>query len=161
MSQKTRPSALDAALKYLETRDRSLSEVHAHLEKREYAPEEIRAAIDKLLGYGFVNDLAFARRFIAAHPSNGRLLLRQKLRQRGVDAQAAEQALSELDEAAQAGQALDFLARRLRGSTDRDEVRRAMQAALRRGFPYGVVRLAVSRYNEQAAEELCDDDDAF
>ena len=137
-----------------------MAQVRQYLEKKGFQDGEIHAAMDRLLAYGFVDDQAYARRFLATQPSNGQLLLRQKLRQklrqRGIDQDTAQDALSDVPEEEQVAPALEVLKKKLKGQRDRDAVRKAMQAALRRGFPYAIVRSAAARYDEEAVEDLYD-----
>lgn len=156
MAELNSAGALQAALGYLARGSKSMAQVRQYLEKKGFQDGEIHAAMNRLLAYGFVDDQAYARRFIATHPSNGQLLLRQKLRQRGIDQDTAQDALSDVPEEEQVAQALEVLKKKLKGQRDRDAVRKAMQAALRRGFPYAIVRSAAARYDEEAVEDLYD-----
>jgi SOS response regulatory protein OraA/RecX len=48
--------------------------------------------------------------------------------------------------------AYEFLVKKLRGSGDKDDLRRATDALLRRGFSYEEARAAVRSYIENAVE---------
>jgi len=149
--------AYQAALSYLDKADHSMVQVRDHLKKKGFTDADIRTAINKLMEYGFVDDRAFARRFIASHPSSGKLLLRQKLRQKGIDQETAAQALENQDEETQIENALTLLRKKLSGSSEKEDVRKAMQSVMRRGFPYPIVRSAAARYNAEAVEDLYDE----
>lgn len=80
---------LDAALRFLEVRSRSVAEVRRRLTSAGYRPELIEGAIERLLELGMLDDEAFARQWVEsrdrAHPRGERALLIE-LRQKGIDA---------------------------------------------------------------------------
>ena len=90
--------AFRAALRALERRAHGERELGRKLERRGHAPEAIGAATGRLRALGLVDDLVFARAYIAARTGRGRgpLRLRHDLRRLGVLPEAAEQALAEL-----------------------------------------------------------------
>ena len=55
---------MDAALTYLGTRMRSEREMLTYLKKKEYTPDEINQTMERLKGYGYIDDLAFAKELI-------------------------------------------------------------------------------------------------
>lgn len=89
---------LDAALRYLEPRSRSVAELRRHLETAGYRPALVAAAIERLLSLGMLDDAAFARHWIEsrdrAHP-RGERALRQELRLKGVDREIIDSALAD------------------------------------------------------------------
>ena len=82
--KKTRKKKLcmDVALTYLGTRMRSEREMLTYLKKKEYTPDEINQTMERLKGYGYIDDLAFAKELIrcktALRPM-GRRALQQAL----------------------------------------------------------------------------------
>jgi regulatory protein len=79
---------LEAALRYLEPRARSISELRRHLVQAGYRPELVDGAVTRLLDLGVLDDEAFARHWVEsrdrAHP-RGQSALRAELRRLGVD----------------------------------------------------------------------------
>lgn len=56
--------ALLAAMRYLNSKDRSTAEVRTFLSKKEFSPHEIDETMEYLLLKGFLNDLRYAEYFI-------------------------------------------------------------------------------------------------
>jgi regulatory protein len=80
---------LDAALRFLEVRSRSVVEVRRRLTAAGYRPELVEGAIERLLELGMLDDDAFARLWVEsrdrARPRGERALI-VELRQKGIDA---------------------------------------------------------------------------
>jgi regulatory protein len=80
---------LDAALRFLEVRSRSVAEVRRRLTSAGYRPELVEDAISRLLELGMLDDEAFARQWVEsrdrAHPRGEHALIIE-LRQKGIDA---------------------------------------------------------------------------
>jgi regulatory protein len=78
---------LDAALRFLETRSRSVAEVRRRLIGAGYRHALVEAAIERLLGLRLLEDEAFARAWVAsrdrAHP-RGEIALRRELALKGI-----------------------------------------------------------------------------
>ena len=142
--------AMDLAMRYLGTQARSAKAMASYLEKKGFDERTVAAVMEKLVDYRLIDDEALARRFVEARAgSDGAYLLRRKMAQRGLSSESIDRALSGLTQGAQVAAARAVLEKRLRGDERPDALRRAVQAALRRGFPYEAVR--------QAAEELQED----
>lgn len=134
---------------YLGFKARSEAEIRKYLEKKEYAPDEIDHAIAQLHEYKLISDIQYAQAFVKAKPGNGKYLLKQKLRQRGIDQETAEEALQAISPEEEEQNAYSLLQKRLRGDTDKLAIQKAMQAVMRRGFSYDTVKAAVQRYNDE------------
>jgi regulatory protein len=78
---------LDAALRFLEPRSRSVAEVRRRLTQAGYRPALVDGAIARLVDLGMLDDETFARQWVEsrdrAHP-RGTIALRRELRQKGV-----------------------------------------------------------------------------
>ena len=96
---------LAAALRFLEARSRSVSEVRRRLRQAGYPSELIEAAIARLTDIGFLDDAAFARAWLESRDRarpRGERALRLELRQKGVAREVSDAALDERrDEAAE------------------------------------------------------------
>ena len=90
--------AVRAALRALERRAHGETELARKLERRGHDPAAIAAAIARLRRMGLLDDLAFARLYIASRTERGRgpIRLRQDLARLGVDRDAAARAMAEL-----------------------------------------------------------------
>jgi regulatory protein len=155
------PSAYQRALRRLARRDHSVAELRRALEARGHEPEEIGAAIERLRRERYLDDASYAERYARsrlAHQGQGRGLIRQGLRQRGVSRPEAEAglagALREVDERA----VLDSLARRYWRQHARVEPARRLPRLwaflLRRGFAPGLVRDRLSALWPRWADAL-------
>ena len=80
---------LDAALRFLETRQRSVAEVRRRLTGAGYRSELAEGAIERLLALGILDDEAFAAAWVASRARaspRGEHALMVELRQKGIDA---------------------------------------------------------------------------
>src|SRR5688500_6731190 len=116
--------AFTLALKLLSTRELSESQLRARLIRRQLEPGDIDTAIDRLKADGTLNDRRVAvavARLESAIKHRGRARVMQKVRQAGIDADTAEDAVREVFEDVDETALLDrALERRLRGKTPRE-----------------------------------------
>jgi regulatory protein len=87
---------LAAALRFLETRARSVAETRRRLTDAGYRPELVEGAIDRLLAIGLLDDAAFATHWIESRDRarpRGVTALKRELRLRGVDPALVDAAL--------------------------------------------------------------------
>ncbi|HYM69979.1 MAG TPA: regulatory protein RecX [bacterium] len=90
--------ARDLAVRLLSIRSRSASELRLKLRQRGTPDAQIRAVIDDLTRVGYLDDLAFARGWVAARLGRrpcGAPRLRRELREKGVATALVEQAIRE------------------------------------------------------------------
>ena len=102
-AQDSHEAAYQKALGFLDYRPRSSAEVRKNLEKHGYDPEVIEQVLERLGRSGLVNDGQFAQTWVdnrSEFRPRGRRLLSMELRQKGLDDEAIETALSGLDEEA-------------------------------------------------------------
>lgn len=93
--------AFDYALTLLNYRDYSVGEMQEKLKKREAADEDAKAAIDKLLDYGLLDEKRYAGRVYdnwLAKKHYGRASLKQALQKRSIAAELAEEITSAVTE---------------------------------------------------------------
>lgn len=150
--------ALKLAYAHLTKRDRTVSEVRAHLEKREVDEPSITGALAELVEFGYLDDERYAARFVEDKrrlEGWGHLRIEQGLRRTGVPREVADRAVAEDplrgDEDALA---VDALEQRLNGRAPEDD--RARQKALRllatKGYPLDTAYAAVRAYERRCAE---------
>lgn len=148
MDESVFQQALDAALRYLSPRPRSVWEVRQRLKRRGLVPEDIDAVISRLRELGYLDDDSFAAFWIENRESfqpRGRRLLAQELRLRGVDTQAVEERLSAIDEEDGAMRAARKKAQSLSGAGYAAFTARVGSFLQRRGFSYDVIAPATRR----------------
>jgi regulatory protein len=145
--------AFQAALRYLEARPRSTAEVRQKLLRKDFAPEAIEAAIERLNELELLDDTAFARFWVenrqASRP-RGVSALRDELRRKGIDTDVAATILSDAaligDEAASAWKQARAALRKYANSRDRKAFTRRMGSYLqRRGFTFDIIRPIVDQ----------------
>ena len=140
--------AFDRALRFLSYRPRSVEEVRRYL-VRKRAPDPLRAAvIERLRERGYLDDMEFARSWIANRQRfkpMGQRALRFELRQKGVDDEILDELLADVDEETAAFRAAQSRRTRYRGYT-RQAFRQKLSAMLRRrGFGEYAIREEVLR----------------
>jgi regulatory protein len=146
--------ALELAYRYLNRRERSVSEVRKHLIDRGVGPVATEAAIEELTQEGYLDDARFARVLVEdkrtlelwGNERIGRVLLA-----RGIDRELAAVALSTggagSDEESERERALRLLRRRFPDPPrDRRERERAIGLLLRKGYESELALEALSDY---------------
>lgn len=142
----TPEAARKKALSLLERRDYGSSELAAKLVEKGASPSDAEAAVARMVEYGFVNDENYAA-MVARHYAAkgcGPARIREELRRRRLDRELWDAALDAAPENSEA--AYRLFAAKMRGSCDKDAVRKASAALVRRGFSWEDVRAAAERY---------------
>ena len=141
----TPEAARKKALSLLERRDYGSEELKAKLIEKGASPSDAEVAVARMVQYGFVNDENYAamvaRHYAARGYGPGRI--REELRRRRLGRELWDAALEEAPSDADAAYAL-FRAK-MRGGSDKDAVRKASAALIRRGFSWDDVRAAAER----------------
>ncbi|MBQ9330200.1 MAG: regulatory protein RecX [Oscillibacter sp.] len=132
----------------------SRHDLEKKLREKGASDAEARYAAEWLEAIGAINDAEYAA-LLARHCADmgyGPARIRDRLYEKGVPRELWEDALASLPEE---GDRIDrFLAGKLRGRRPEEaEKRRLTAALLRRGYAWGDVRDAWSRYGEQIEEE--------
>jgi regulatory protein len=137
--------ALDLGYAHLNTRDRTVSEMRRHLQRRGVSEDLTEAAIAILGEQGFLDDARFARLFVADKRTLeqwGSERIRRGLLGRGVDRHLVDAALSDHPQAgddeepeSELDRALALLRRRFPAPPqDRRDRNRALGMLLRKGY---------------------------
>ena len=150
LEQAARESGLkDRALSLLTARPLSRKELIDRLIERADATEkEAEAVADELERLGLLNDRAYAETLVRHYSARGYgpYRLREELRRRGVPRAYWDEALDNLDDPAEAIDAL--LRQKLRGRTaDRKELKRASDYLARKGYSWNDISAALRRYD--------------
>jgi len=143
------------ALKILGSRNFSEAEMIRRLTGKGESREDAEGAVRWLVELGYINDSDYAT-LIVRHYSGkgfGEARIRDELYKRGIPRDLWDEKLDELEKAESNDAALEFLKKKLRGSDDKDDLRRASDALVRRGFGYNDARAAITRYLEWQEEE--------
>ena len=150
LEQAARESGLkDRALSLLTARPLSRKELTDRLlERADATEEEAEAVADELERLGLLNDRAYAETLVRHYSAKGYgpYRLREELRRRGVPRAYWDEVLEELDDPAEAIDAL--LRQKLRGRTvDRKELKRASDYLARKGYSWTDISAALRRYD--------------
>lgn len=156
LEQAARESGLkDRALSLLTARPLSRKELIDRLIERADATEkEAEAVADELERLGLLNDRTYAETLVRHYSAKGYgpYRLREELRRRGVPRAYWDEALDNLDDPAEAIDAL--LRQKLRGRTaDRKELKRASDYLARKGYSWNDISAALRRYDASLEED--------
>lgn len=158
--------ATAAALQFLGYRPRSEGEIQRRLRQRGFAGDAIEATIAKLRDWRYVDDGDFAERWIEnrlEHRPRSARLLAQELRQKGVDAATAAEAIdaAAIDEVAGATSLAADKLRKLASLPEDVRTRRVSAFLARRGYGFGVIRAALANLDaDPEGEDSGDDPDS-
>ena len=140
-------SVKEQALRLLERRDYGRDELVSKLVEKGAEAPDAEAAADKMVEYGFVNDEKYAGMVVRHYAAKGygAARVREELRRRRLPRELWDAALGQMPDNSAAAAAI--LAQKLRGrGADRDALRRAMSALVRRGFSWDEARRAADSY---------------
>jgi len=120
-------------------------------ETQENAGEAVRWLVE----LGYINDPAYAKLIVSHYSSKGydAARIRDELYKRGIPRDLWDDKLAELDDDDMLDVALEFLRKKLRGSLDKDDLRRASDALVRRGYSYSDAKSAINKYLEDPEME--------
>lgn len=140
-------AALDKAFSFLSHSMKSEREVREHLKSKGFLSDVIDDAVEKLRGYGYLDDGAYARAYVEhGGKKKGKRLLAAELKQKGIDPALAEEALSSFKEE---DPARAVLQKYLRGKpADEGTFRKAYAYLISKGFDYDAAREALRSLRE-------------
>jgi regulatory protein len=153
--------AREICLRQLAVRPRTRAELAKVLVRKEISEEVIAEVLDRYDEVGIIDDAAFARAWVSTrHQGRGlaRRALANELRQHGVEAEVATEALESLDDETEAAAARALVDRKLRTIHGPPEsvFRRLVGMLARKGYPAGTairaVKDALAARDAEAAE---------
>ena len=136
------------AVRILGSRNLSAFEIERRLIGKGEPESTARETVEWLENIGAVNDAEYAAAIVKHYCAKGYGLarIRDELFRRGIPRDLWEDAFDEVDGMEEA--AYRFLVNKMKGSRDKDSIRRAMDALIRRGFSYEQARSAMNMYVE-------------
>lgn len=140
--------AYDHAVRYLGFRPRSQAEVERYLREKAYSPEVIAQTLERLRQQQYVDDQAFAQFWLENRERfkpRGRQALRYELRQKGLDSNLIDEALTGLDEEDSAWAAVADKLARWRSLDEQAFKQKVIAFLSRRGFNYEVAGQTAQR----------------
>jgi regulatory protein len=152
--------AVDVGVHLLAYRPRSIQEVRQHLTTKGTPPPVIDAAVTRLTDMGYLDDRAFAQRWLDSRQRtkpSGAKALRYELRLKGIASDIIDELLTESLDATvteqAARQAAHSQLRKLRGLS-RSAFRTKLGAFLqRRGFQYATASQVIRQVMEEQSEQ--------
>ena len=138
------------ALKILGNRNYSEQEMFKRLTGKGETEENSAETVRWLVDLGYINDADYATLIVRHYTAKGYGVarIRDELYKRGITRDLQEEKLDEINDDVIDDAALEFLKKKLKGSDDKDDLRRAKEALVRRGFSFDDARVAVNRYLE-------------
>jgi regulatory protein len=151
-SQDEREVVYQRALKFIQYRPRTQSEIRQNLRKHEVPEAVIEHVLERLQQTGLTNDRLFAENWVENRSDlrpRSRFALAHELKKRGVGSEIIENSLNEVDDAELAYQAASKQYRKY-SNLDWQTYRQKMYGFLgRRGFNYEISNAAASRVWEE------------
>jgi len=159
--------ARSIALRRLETAPRTRAELARTLAERGVPREVSDRVLDRFTEVGLIDDVAFANLWVESRHRGkalARSVLRQELRQRGVDPEVIDAAIESIDDDDEWVRAREFARRKVRlktGDDSRKAVQRLAGQLARKGYPAGmcftVAREALAGALEQGQDDPIDE----
>ncbi len=152
-----RERALQYALRLLSYRARSEKELRQRLEQKGWDQTIIQETLDRLRQNGLLDDSRFARDWIENRQTfrpRGTRLLYQELRQKGVDDQTIQQALTGIDEEAAAQALARRQAQRLKSAPPHVFHQKLIAYLIRRGFSYELANTVSQNIWEELTNKM-------
>lgn len=142
----------EKAMELLTRKPQSRRELERKLEEWEATESESLQICDRLEELGFLDDQRYAGQVVRHYSAKGYGVrkLRDELYRRGVPRELWDQAL---EEAQDSGDAVDaFLEKKLKGSRDPKELKKASDALARRGYSWSEISEGLRRYGAEVED---------
>lgn len=142
----------EKAMELLTRKPQSRRELERKLEEWEATEVESLQICERLEELGFLDDQRYAGQVVRHYSAKGYGLrkLRDELYRRGVPRELWDQAL---EEAQDSGDAVDaFLEKKLKGSRDPKELKKASDALVRRGYSWSEISEGLRRYGAEVED---------
>lgn len=142
--------ALDKALTHISATRKTEKQVRDFLAQKGYLPVVADHVIEKMKGYGFLNDAEYAEEYASfAGAKKGKRLIRMELKGKGVSDTELENALDCLDEETQVEAARRILEKYMRGKPPvKETLFKAFRYLLGKGFEADTAKRALSEFGE-------------
>ena len=157
-ASETGRTPMDAALRFLGARARTVRETERHLDACEYGEYEVYQTVERLKELNLLDDEAFAQEFVRTRLATkpvSRAHLRQQLLAHEVEESAIEGALSQVDEADEmrsAAAVAEKYARQYARLPEQERDEMVLRRLLARGYSYDDARTALRSAMGEADE---------
>ena len=149
---------MDAALRFLGSRARTIREVERHLDACQYGEVEVYDVVERLKDLNLLNDFAFAEDYIKTRLATkpvSRARLSEQLRALEIDEEALDRALLLVDddqEAKSATLVAQKYARQYAKLEERERTEMVLRRLIARGYSYDEARAALRAAEEEPEE---------
>lgn len=136
-------NAKQTALRFIEYRPRSISEVRQRLRRQGFNEEIIDQALTRLEELNLLSDIDFAKYWVEQRETfkpRSQMALRQELLQKGVNHTIIDDIIQEVDEEAAAHRAAQKQSHRWQKLPEEQFKQKAIAFLQRRGFQYGIAK---------------------
>ena len=142
-------TALDKALKHISVSMKTEKEIRTFLKKKGYLEDVTAYVLEKMKDYGYVDDEAYAASYVeSASKRKGSRLIQLELKQKGVDGQVVDAALSSLEDETEA--AKRCLEKYMRGKeVSEATLQKAYRNLLSKGFDYDTCKQAIKSLKDE------------
>ena len=152
-------SPMDYAMKYLTAKDRTVSEMQAYLDEKDFGEADVDATVARLQELGLLDDRRYAQRFVetrlASKPVSRRHLYEQ-MKGHGISEEYIREAMELADSDTERENALSIARKFVRQFADLEPEKRRARVLNRleaRGYSYDTAR--------NALEEALSEEDAW
>ncbi len=144
--------ALDKALGFISTTMKTGKQVYDYLKKKGYINAVCEYAVEKLKGYGYVDDSEYCRVYISSvEKSKGRRLIAAELKKRGVSDECIESALENLSGGEET--AFSVLSKYMKNKeANRENLYKAFRYLTGKGFDYDEAKYALEKFGAESEE---------
>ena len=144
--------ATEKAMNHLSATLKTKKQMSDFLAGKGYTQAVIDYVIQKLEGYGYIDDYAYCRAYVGSVSGKGKAALRAALIKRGALRDAIDAALDETDE--DEDEALVVARKYLRRKDiTRETLNKALRHLISRGYSYDVAKSAISRLGDGSEED--------
>jgi len=138
------------AYSFLNYKTRSEKEVRKKLKEKKISEKSIEKIIESLKSLKFVNDGLFAKMYVESkllHKPQGRRLISNKLKEKGIDKETAEQTIQEhYTEETEIKKAKDLLRKfekKVRAKSPSDKKQKCYRHLMSKGFDFDIINKAM------------------
>jgi regulatory protein len=157
VAEDSRERAFQQAMLFLSYRARSEAEIRKNLRKHEIPEAVIEHTLERLRQDGLANDDKFAQAWVENRNTfrpRSRRMMAMELKQKGLEEEAIQSAVQNVDDEASAYEAARKRAARFKGLEWNEFRRKLSEFLARRGYSYSVIAPVVTRiWSETHAEE--------
>lgn len=143
--------ATERAMNHLSATLKTRRQMSDFLASKGYTQAVIDYVIDKLEGYGYIDDYAYCRAYAASVSGKGKTAIRAALIKRGADRDAIDEALCEVEE--DEDEVMAVVRKYMRGKEySRENINKAIRHLISRGYSYETAKSAASKLGEDIDE---------